>query len=194
MSYQIFNLLVKTLSMVFHPSSLSDLTRLESGKLQKRLKNRQFSRDFEVFCDFPPRSPSSDRFQTQYGHAFDIPRQANQVPLPGHLLAKEAVQCGARASADGDPRGPRQSAARCWLPRTPGDFSRLAVAGVSDQGLNVTELLRLCLERLEHGLDLLFVIGRLRQARGHHQHRLRVHRSLCVVGLLKATPRDRHDA
>ena len=49
-------------------------------------------------------------------------------------------------------------------------------------------------EFLQHGFDLLFVVGRLRKTCGHHQHAVGRDRGLRVVTLLKATARHLHDA
>ena len=64
---------------------------------------------------------------------------------------------------------------------------------LSGTSLTVSTRVR-CVLTFEHRLDLLFVIGRLRQGGGHHQHRGCIHPGLCVVALLKVATTDLHDA
>ncbi|EXI77104.1 MAG: hypothetical protein AW10_03998 [Candidatus Accumulibacter appositus] len=82
------------------------------------------------------------------------------------------------------------------------DVSRLArldvllttVAAIGDQAFHGAEHAGLRLEGGQHRLDLLFVVGCLRDTGGNDQHRCRISRRLGVVRLFEATTGDRHDA
>ena len=73
-------------------------------------------------------------------------------------------------------------------------IGRAEIAGVSQQGLGLAEVLRQGVDPAQHRFELLFVIGRLDDVGRDHQQAARRHHGLGVVALLEAAARHRHDA
>src|SRR5215469_16597901 len=81
--------------------------------------------------------------------------------------------------------------ARC---RTSLDVLLAQISAVSQQALGTSQLFGQPLELLDHRDQLLFIVRRLRDRRGHYQQTLGGYDRLGVVGLIESSARHWHDA